>query len=82
MDVRAISVRFPEDLYERLRKTAFDRRESMNSLVVEGTELRLTQLGPHAETIREALRLAAQEAPDDRAAARFEEALKAMEEEQ
>lgn len=34
-DVQAITVRLPVDLYEKLRKAAFDQRTSMAALVIE-----------------------------------------------
>jgi hypothetical protein len=44
METQAMSVRFPKDLYEELRRAAFERRTPMNTLVIEGTELRLAEL--------------------------------------
>ena len=43
MDQQAITFRLPKNLYEQLRRTAFERRTSMNEIVVEGIELRLAQ---------------------------------------
>ena len=34
-DIHTITVRLPKDLYETLRKIAFDRRVSMNTLIIE-----------------------------------------------
>ena len=45
-DTQALSIRLPRDLYERLRKAAFDHREPMNSIIARGTEHELSQLGP------------------------------------
>jgi hypothetical protein len=39
--------RFPRDLYERLRKAAFDRREPMNAIVLRATERELDALDKH-----------------------------------
>jgi hypothetical protein len=36
-----ITIRFPADVYERLRKAAFDGRMPMNSIVVQATEAEL-----------------------------------------
>ena len=33
-DTQAITVRLPEDLYEKLRKAAFDQRTSMSALII------------------------------------------------
>lgn len=44
-----MSVRFPPDVYEELRRAAFERRTYMNTLVVEGAKLRLAQLKAAAE---------------------------------
>jgi predicted HicB family RNase H-like nuclease len=40
-----ITIRFPEDVYENLRRQAFDGRISMNTLVVEAVRAKQT---PHA----------------------------------
>ncbi len=32
---QALNVRFPRDVYEKLRRAAFEQRTSMNALVVE-----------------------------------------------
>jgi len=42
MDVQTMSVRVPVDLYEKLRREAFERRVPMNSILVEA-------LGPHLD---------------------------------
>jgi len=34
-DTQTITVRLPRDLYEQLRKAAFDQRTSMNALIIE-----------------------------------------------
>lgn len=34
-DTQAITVRLPLDLYEKLRKTAFDQRTSMAALIID-----------------------------------------------
>lgn len=33
--VKPITIRLPEDVYEKLRREAFDKRTSMNALIVE-----------------------------------------------
>ena len=38
MDTQPMSVRFRPDLHERLRRVAFDRRESMNEIVNDAVE--------------------------------------------
>jgi predicted transcriptional regulator len=42
MDTQAKTVRLPKDLYQRLRRAAFDRNESQNDIIVAAlvTELR------------------------------------------
>jgi hypothetical protein len=42
MDVQTMSVRLPVDLYEHLRREAFERRVPMNAILVEA-------LGPHLD---------------------------------
>jgi hypothetical protein len=42
----ALTVRFPHELYEWLRREAFDTRESMNSIVVAAVEERRVVLRP------------------------------------
>jgi len=32
---KVLTVRLPEDLYEKLRKAAFDQHTSMNALIIE-----------------------------------------------
>lgn len=44
METRATTVRLPEELYQRLRKAAFDRSVNMTDLVRQGIELRLAQI--------------------------------------
>lgn len=34
-ETHAITIRLPEDMYEDLRRQAFDRRTSINALIVE-----------------------------------------------
>jgi predicted HicB family RNase H-like nuclease len=34
-DVQVFTIRLPRDLYEQLRKAAFDQRTSMNALIIE-----------------------------------------------
>jgi predicted HicB family RNase H-like nuclease len=34
-DTQTITVRLPKDLYEQLRKVAFDQRTSMNAIIVD-----------------------------------------------
>lgn len=41
---QALSVRLPDDVYERLRQDAFDQRTTMNALIVEA--LRKAQFIP------------------------------------
>lgn len=41
VETQAITVRLPRDLYEKLRATAFETRQSMNELVTEGVSLAL-----------------------------------------
>jgi hypothetical protein len=38
--VQAITIRLPEDVYEDLRKEAFDKRTSINALIVEAVKSR------------------------------------------
>lgn len=40
----ATTIRLPEELYQRLRKAAFDQSANMNDLVCQGVELRLAEL--------------------------------------
>lgn len=35
MDTQAITIRLPADLYERLRREAFDSRTSQNAIIVK-----------------------------------------------
>jgi hypothetical protein len=42
MDEHAMTLRLPEDLYETLRREAFDTRESMNSIVVAAVDRELS----------------------------------------
>jgi len=37
-----ITIRFPEDVYEKLRRQAFDERTSMNALVIEAVRAKQT----------------------------------------
>lgn len=34
-DTQALTVRLPPDLYDKLRKAAFDQHTSMNALIIE-----------------------------------------------
>jgi len=34
-DTQALTVRLPEDLYDKLRKAAFEQHTSMNALIIE-----------------------------------------------
>lgn len=34
-EVQAITIRLPKDMYEELRRQAFDQRTSINALIVE-----------------------------------------------
>lgn len=34
-DAQVFTIRLPRDLYEHLRKAAFDQRTSMNALIIE-----------------------------------------------
>lgn len=38
--VQAITIRLPEDIYEELRKEAFDKRTSINALIVDAVRAR------------------------------------------
>jgi hypothetical protein len=38
--VQAITIRLPGDVYEDLRREAFDKRTSMNALIVEAVRAR------------------------------------------
>ena len=38
--VKAITIRLPEDVYEDLRQEAFDKRTSMNVLIVDAVRAR------------------------------------------
>jgi predicted HicB family RNase H-like nuclease len=40
-DVQVLTVRLPKDLYEHLRKAAFDQRTSMNVLIIEAVRKQL-----------------------------------------
>jgi predicted DNA-binding protein len=41
MDMHAMSVRFPKDLYERLRRQAFDDHRPMSEIIVEALDAHL-----------------------------------------
>jgi predicted HicB family RNase H-like nuclease len=41
-DVQVLTVRLPKDLYEQLRKAAFDQRTSMNALIIEAIRAQQT----------------------------------------
>lgn len=60
---KALPVRFPEDVYERLRRVAYETHASMAAIVVQGTTDRLDALEAelaesgerrHAEALAEA----------------------------
>ena len=34
-DVQSFTIRIPKDLYEKLRKAAFDQHVSMNAIIIE-----------------------------------------------
>jgi triphosphoribosyl-dephospho-CoA synthetase len=44
MGPQAMTIRMPEDLYEQLRRAAFEARVPMNTLINEGIELKLAEL--------------------------------------
>jgi hypothetical protein len=44
METQAMTIRLPGELYEQLRRAAFEARVPMNALIVEGVELRLAEL--------------------------------------
>ena len=39
-DVQAITIRLPKDVYENLRREAFDKRTSINALIVDAVRTR------------------------------------------
>jgi predicted HicB family RNase H-like nuclease len=39
--LQTLTIRLPEDLYEQLRRAAFDQHVSMNALVIEAIRERL-----------------------------------------
>jgi hypothetical protein len=41
METQPMTIRMPQDQYERLRRAAFDARAPMNTLITEGIDLRL-----------------------------------------
>ncbi len=43
-DLHAMQIRIPEDLYQRLRRAAFDRQMPMTPLIIAGIELKLGEL--------------------------------------
>jgi predicted CopG family antitoxin len=43
METQAITVRLPKDVYEQLRREAFDTRESMASIIISALEKRLAE---------------------------------------
>jgi hypothetical protein len=49
MDTQPITFRIPIDLYERLRRVAFELRVPMSSIVLEGTEERVARLETEAK---------------------------------
>ncbi len=40
-DTQALTIRLPENLYEQLRKAAFDQRTSMNALIIDAVRKQL-----------------------------------------
>jgi predicted DNA-binding protein len=40
-ETQALSIRLPKDLYERLRRAAFEQREPMNAIITRGVEREL-----------------------------------------
>lgn len=50
MDTQAITIRLPADIYEKLRRDAFDQRTSMNAIINE--ELTSRYFGDAATTVR------------------------------
>ena len=48
MDQQAITFRLPGDLYERLRRVAFELRMPMNTIATEGIEARVAELEAQA----------------------------------
>lgn len=44
-DTQAMSVRLPRDLYEWLRREAFERREHMNAIVIRALDVELLDDG-------------------------------------
>ena len=50
METHATTVRIPEELYQRLRKAAFEQVTYINDLVCQGIELRLAQLKDSPES--------------------------------
>jgi hypothetical protein len=55
MKIKAMSIRLPEDLYEKLRRAAFDQHTPMNGIIIDGIELKLAALAA-AEPAQEASR--------------------------
>jgi len=45
-DTQALTVRLPEDLYEQLRRAAFDQHTSMNAIIIEAVRKQLAVSGP------------------------------------
>jgi predicted transcriptional regulator len=43
MDVQAITVRLPKDLYEQLRREAFEQRTSQAAIITEALNNRYSQ---------------------------------------
>lgn len=52
--MRPMTIRFPDELHEHLRRAAFERHVSMNDLVCEGVEMRLAVESKNAVERREA----------------------------
>jgi hypothetical protein len=52
-DRQPLSIRFPAALYERMRKAAYERHESMTAIVLRGTERELDDPQHDPETSKE-----------------------------
>lgn len=49
METQAMTVRLPQELYERLRREAFEKRVSQNSIIIDAIEKRLENDGKDPE---------------------------------
>ena len=45
---KAITIRLPEDVYEDLRREAFEKRTSMNALIVDALRAKKKRPGPRS----------------------------------